>query len=47
MSEFETRKLIEADPALKEELRQLIKQFKLSELGNAERLVARHGKDIR
>lgn len=47
MSEFEARKLIEADPALKEELQQMIKQFKLSELGNAERLVARHGKDIR
>lgn len=47
MSEFEARKLIEADPALKEELQQMTKQFKLSELGNAERLVARHGKDIR
>jgi putative DNA primase/helicase len=47
LSEFEARKLIEADPALKEELQQMIKQFKLSELGNAERLVARHGKDIR
>jgi len=47
LSEFEARKLIEADPALKEELQQMTKQFKLSELGNAERLVARHGKDIR
>jgi putative DNA primase/helicase len=47
LSEFEARKLIEADPALKEEMQQMIKQFKLSELGNAERLVARHGKDIR
>lgn len=47
MSEYEARALIEADPALKEELRQASKQFKLSELGNAERLVARHGNDIR
>lgn len=47
MNEYEARKLIEADPALKEELRQASKQFKLSELGNAERLVARHGNDIR
>lgn len=47
MNEYEARKLIEADPALKEELRQASRQFKLSELGNAERLVARHGNDIR
>jgi len=47
LNEYEARKLIEADPALKEELRQASKQFKLSELGNAERLVARHGNDVR
>jgi putative DNA primase/helicase len=45
--EFEAMRLIESDPELKEELQQMTKQFKLSELGNAERLVARHGKDIR
>lgn len=47
MSEFDARKLIESNPELKKELEQIAKQYKLSELGNAERLVARHGKDIR
>ena len=47
MNEYEARKLIEADPVLKEELQRASRQFKLSELGNAERLVARHGNDIR
>lgn len=48
MSEFDARALIENNPELKKELQQQIaKQFKLSEFGNAERLVARHGNDIR
>lgn len=46
-SEYEARKLIESCPELKEELQKAVKQYRLSELGNAERLVARHGKDIR
>jgi len=45
--EYEARKLIESCPELKEELKKTTKQYKLSELGNAERLVARHGHDIR
>ena len=40
LSEYEAKQLIESDPELKAELmkmRQLPKEFKLTELGNAER----------
>lgn len=50
MSEYEAKQLIESDPELKAELmkmRQLPKEFKLTELGNAERLSAKFGNDIR
>ena len=48
MSEFEAKQLIESDPELKAELmQQLPREFKLTEIGNAERLVAKHGHDIR
>lgn len=49
MDNYAAKKLIEGDPELKKELLQELapKQYKLSEFGNAERLVDRHGKDIR
>ena len=48
MSEYEAKQLIENDPELKAELMQQIpKEFKLTEIGNAERLVSKHGNDIR
>ncbi len=48
MREYEAKQLIENDPELKAELmKQLPKEFKLTEIGNAERLVAKYGNDIR
>lgn len=47
MYEYEAKKFLKENPETKEELKkELPKQFKLSELGNAERLVFRHGNDI-